>query len=380
MKTIMTRMKGLQLVVAILATVLSLTSCRDNMSNRGINIINLYGDWHQMGCQYGTAAKPMLEDVLCYIDAKLQDEEPRMSPAADIADKLYANYPDYLKEFFAGASETSGLSLDRLKLCNALEYIEGCFFCSAMAAWGDYSKDGLIYGRNYDAESYLEIGRDIVVTVFHPTDGPAAAIIGYAGEIYCVNGFNENGIFIELNNGMPSAGWDIHWDMRPGTTELFDLLFKARSLNDVDAFFNSTRSAASFIIGVADANEARLYEWCYDGAKRSDSLTPNGLMLATNHYVNPEWAFATPCDADSWNSLTRRANMAQRAQDHKGGIDVGAMKDLMSTPIEAGGPYHDKTRYQIIVEPGRMMLHLNVVGGDGWVSLEMGELFAWQSK
>ena len=52
-----------------------------------------------------------------------------------------------LLDFFAGMAETSGISMDRLKLCNAAEYVEGCFLCSAMAVWGDYSGGTLIFGR-----------------------------------------------------------------------------------------------------------------------------------------------------------------------------------------------------------------------------------------
>lgn len=358
----------------------------------GIVMVELFGDWHEMGAQYGRLAKPYLEDVLAFIDRNLApspeataeddisnvratttdaSQPSAAEKASDIADKLFANYPDYLKDFFDGASASSGISLDRLKLCNAVEYIEGCFFCSAMAVWGDWSEGGLVFGRNYDAASYAEIDKDVIVTVYHPDNGLAAATIGYAGEIYCVNGLNEKGIFIELNNGMPSAGSDIHWEICPSTSELFDLLFKAEDLDDVDNFFETTRSAASFLIGVADSCEARVYEWCYDGVKRSDAVTPDGLMVSTNHYAHPEWEYPTPADADSWNSLSRRANMLSRADENKGKIDVGAMEAIMSTSIEDGGPYHHLTRYQLVVVPSDMTISINLSCYGRWVDLDL---------
>lgn len=339
--------------------------------DRGINVLELRGDWHQMGRQYGCLAKGFLEDMLSYLDLEIGENQNQIAMARAIADSLYQNYPEYLKDFFCGMKETSGLEMDRLKLCNAAEYVEGCFFCSAMAVWGDYSAGGLVMGRNYDAVSYGEVCRNLMLTVFHPDDGISAATFGYAGEIYCVNGINEKGIFIELNNGMPSAGWEIDWSICPATTRLFDLLFAARSLDDVDDFFRNVRSSASFAIGVADRNEARVYEWCRQGVKRGDVITPDGLMVSTNHYSNPEWGFPIPAEDSCWNSGKRRANILKYAGEHKGAIGVPQMKEIMSTPISEGGPFHDLTRYQIVAVPSEIALHVKVPYNGDWVKVSL---------
>ena len=328
-----------------------------------------------MGRQYGLLAAELMTDVLDYLDSALAGNPEKIAEADDIARKLFEHYPDYLKEFFDGMSETSAIPIERLKLCNACEYVEGCFLCSAMAVWDGYTDGKLIFGRNYDAAHYSEIERDIVVTVYHPDDGQAAATVGYAGEIYCVNGMNESGLFIELNNGMPSAGTDIHWDIRPSTTELFDQLFKARSLDDLDRFFNGTRSFASFIIGVADRSEARSYEWCWDGVRRSDPATPDGLMVSTNHYVNKGWPYPLPPDADCWDSISRRCNILDRAEESKGLMDIQKVKDIMSTPLEYGGPRHTLTRYQIVAVPEDLTLHICLPSNSGWSEVDLSTIF-----
>ena len=92
----------------------------------------------------------------------------------------------------------------------------------------------------------------MVVRVFHPDDGIAAATVSYAGELYCVNGLNAKGIFIELNNGTPSAGTEMNWNICPSTVSLFNLLFEAGNMDDVDSFFKDTQSSLPYIIGVAD--------------------------------------------------------------------------------------------------------------------------------
>lgn len=341
----------------------------------GIPVIDLHGSWHQMGRQYGILAKEYVDDVLAYLDVQLKGDSVRIAEAAGIADLLYSHYPQQYKEFFDGVCATSGLTLERVKLCNAVEFVEKTFFCSAMAAWGDYAKDKLVFGRNYDAVSFSEIGRDVVLTVYHPEGEMSAATIGYAGELYCVNGFNEKGIFVELNNGTPSAGRVSHWELCPSTTHLFTLLFRASTMDDVERFFARTQSFSGFIIGVSNKDEARAYEWCYDGVRRSDQETPEGLLVSTNHYVNPSWPFPTPSNENSWNSLIRRSNLLERAQEYKGVFDVEKMADVMSMPIEAGGPYHNLTRYQMVAVPADMTLYLHIVGTDGWTTIDLEKYF-----
>lgn len=316
--------------MCILATTIcSCSSGKGSVCNiDGMDVVNLYGTWHQMGCQYGSLNKDKLLDVLEYIDGKLNGGAEKMVSAMDIADKLYSSSPEYVKDFFGGVGETSGIGLERLKLCNAVEYVEGLFFCSFMAAWDTFSGGKLVAGRNYDAASYSEIERDIIVTVFHPDDGMASAIVGYAGEIYCVNGFNEKGLFVELNNGMPSAGTDIHWELCPSTSLLLDLLLNAETMDDVDKFFASEQSFSSFIIGVCNKDEARTYEWCHDGVRRGDVSYPDGLAISTNHYVNCDWKYSVPTNENSWNSIARRANLVDMVMTHKGKIDVESMKEI----------------------------------------------------
>lgn len=339
----------------------------------GITVLDLKGSWHQMGMQYGILAKEQIKDVLAYIDLKLGADAERMNAAAGITDSLYANYPDNLKSFFDGVSESSGQNLERIKLCNAVEYIEGEFLCSAMAVWGDYGTGKLVFGRNYDASSYREIDKDLVVTVFHPDDGIAAATVSYAGELYCVNGLNAKGIFIELNNGTPSAGTEMNWNICPSTVSLFNLLFEAGNMDDVDSFFKDTQSSLPYIIGVADRNEARSYEWYYDRTRRGDVVTEDGLMISTNHYVNDEWPFAVPTDKTSWNSISRRNNLNSNAKEYKGRIDVKKMKEIMSTSLEDGGPMLSLTRYQILAVPEDMILYINIPSNGKWVKLKMSE-------
>ena len=177
-------------------------------TDRGpVRVADLRGTWREMGRQYGFLLQSELRDIVSFVDGILSAGSGNRQAALKIRDSLSARMSFPLRAFFAGAAETSGLSVEQLYSANAVEYIAGLPACSAIAVWGDYAADRLVFGRNYDyGESFLRLNRDVVITVFHPADGSlSAAIAGYAGEIYAVNGFNEAGLFLELNNGTPST-------------------------------------------------------------------------------------------------------------------------------------------------------------------------------
>lgn len=339
----------------------------------GIRIVNLSGSWYEMGRQYGNLVRPQLEHVLAFLLEKA-DTPKKLEDVGLIAERLYGHYPQVLRDFFRGAAETSGLTEKQLHMVNAVEYAEPAFMCSALAAWGDYSQGPLVYGRNYDAMSYLPIKDDLLITVFHPEGMLSALTVGYAGEIYCVNGYNERDLFLELNNGMPSAGFDIRYDLQASTTELLMLLFRAENMQDVDSFFRQTQSFSSIIIGVADKQEARSYEWCTAGVQRADGESPCGTMMQTNHYVHPAWPFPVPDDEKSWFTLTRRCNISALAERYKGQIDAERMCCIMQTPIAEGGPmFTPFTLYQLVVVPEEHKLMMRITEGADWTEIDLRE-------
>lgn len=341
----------------------------------GLNILDLHGSWHEMGRQYGYLVSELLHDVYQNFMIPNMEREPDRVPFVQaVADKLYRYYPHRLRQLFAGMVETSGLTLEQLKTVNVVEFSAAVFNCSAMAVWNDYAAGNLVYGRNYDAPGFLPLGKDVLLTAFHPSDGSlATATIGYAGEIYAVNGLNEKGVFLELNNGMPSGGTDILYERLASTTELMMMLLDADSLDYADAFFRTVKGFASYTIGMADAREARSYEWCARGVARAP-LTADGLMVMTNHYVSDKWDFAKPDDVQSWGSLTRCANLTSLAEQNRGAIDAHLMCQMMQTPIENGGPCHECTVYQIVFEPQTMRLHVRINGVTDWQQVDMGKI------
>lgn len=341
----------------------------------GIAILSLFGSWYSMGRQYGHLAKGELHRVVKgFIGEKIGGNPQKRGEIEGVANLLYSHYPPHFKEFFKGAEETSELTLMELKMANAVEYIANESGCSALAFWGEKSDGGVVYGRNYDYPGYRTLCNEIIVTVFHPEDAPnSAAIIGYAGEIYAVNAINDKGLFLELNNGMPSAGAEIDFTKPASTTRLLEIILSAQTIDDLDNFFKGENSFTSFIIGVADPTTARSYEWCRDGVKRGDSFKsstlPKGSLVITNHYVNPEWNYPTPTDSASWESITRRSNLEKMVMGIDQKVDVPLMQKMIQTDISEGGAACDATVYQMVVVLGGEHLWLKIIGKSDWVKI-----------
>lgn len=351
-----------------------------------VNVAVLRGTWREMGRQYGALLSAELQDIYrTAILGEIAAKKPEnMDVMKSIAQGYYATAPFTFRELVKGMAETSGLSQDELLLVNCVEMSAGLSLCSGVAAWGECAKDGLVYGRNYDyfPEWFKKLDKDIVIAVFHPADGSIpAATIGYAGEMYAVNGLNAEGIFLELNNGTPSGG-SIHYDNRTHSTQtLFALLFDAQDMKYEDTFFHTTNTGSSFIIGVADKKEARAYEWAFFDVKRSAGASKDGLMVITNHFTDESWGIRTPSDGRSWNSLSRRKNLQTLAEKHRGAIDAKVMMKIIETPYEKGGAATaEGTMYQLTVKPQDMALWIRIPGLQDWTHVDMGKLLSGRGE
>ncbi len=338
-----------------------------------IKVVDLRGTWREMGRQYGHLMKAELEEVWLFLDIIRQAKEGNTDKARFIVDQQIEQTPYRISEFFEGASETSGLTVDQLQFINAVERIGGLPKCSVAMAWDEYAASDLVIGRNYDYAEFFSLLKDAIsVTVYHPADGAlATATIGYVGEIYAVNGINEKGIFLELNNGKPAANIKSPDKRVTGTTMLFECLFEADELNDAELFFNTVNCSSSYIINVADENEGRSFEWCPVGVKHGGEDLPEGLLVSTNYYVNPDWLFPIPSDESCWSGQTRRRNLVERCEEQKGDLDEEKMMEIIDKTLDEGGARNDLTVYQMVVVPKTKMLWLQITGGSSWTQIDL---------
>ena len=343
------------------------------VSMNGLSVVSLHGSWYKMGRQYGALMRDELNEVYLFVESIIEYSFGNAEKVESIISVQTAQTPYRISEFLRGASETSGLTVQQLQAVNAVERIGGLPRCSAAFCWDEYAAGPLVIGRNYDySDAFALLKDDVAVTVYHPSDDSlAVATIGYVGEIYAVNGFNEKGIFMELNNGRPSANIKSPDSRVTGTTMLFSALFEVDELEDWDLFFNTVNCSSSYIINVADSEGAISYEWCPIGVKHGGTDQPEGLLVSTNYFVNPDWLFAIPSDAASWEGLTRRSNLITLCEASKGQIDDRKMLEIIGTALEDGGAMNELTVFQMVMIPETRMLWLRVIGGAGWTQIDL---------
>ena len=107
------------------------------------------------------------------------------------------------------------------------------------------------------------------------------------------------------------------------------------------------------------------------GVKKGGTDLPEGLLMAANHYVNPEWLFPVPSDAASWRSLTQRSNLIALCENAKGAVDEQKMREILELPLAEGGATDELTVFQMVMVPETGMLSLRVIGGKGWTKIDL---------
>lgn len=94
-------------------------------------------------------------------------------------------------------------------------------------------------------------------------------------------------------------------------------------------------------------------------------------ISGSDYFVNPDWLFATPSDAASWEGLTRRSNLIALCEASKGQIDDRKMLEIIGTALEDGGAMNELTVFQMVMIPETGMLWLRVIGGSGWTQIDL---------
>ncbi len=349
-----------------------------------INVPVLHGSYHRMGRQYGHLLSGELKSL--YMNAVVDHFQRARGLSGDEMDKaamsLYRFYPRRFKDMIGGMAETSGLSLREQIMLNAIEFYGLMPGCSGIIAWGDYTKgQALVAGRNYDwFEEYSAFAQSLTVTVFNPDSGVPNAIITFAGVIYATTGLNARGLFLELNNGLPSGGSLKYNDRVPAIVNLLAALTDCGSLDELDAFFNTTRTEFSFIVNAADRMRGVSYEWAPFEHRRRDG-DAEGLLVSTNHFAHPSWGTVLQ-DQAGFETVLRRENLLALGHERKGRIDPEVMEEILDIPMNEGGatwpvdgsmPY--RTTYQIVAVPASLLLWLKVPGFQEWTGVGLESLF-----
>lgn len=262
------------------------------------------------------------------------------------------------------------ISVNDAKVLNAMETLGALLpathgtgpQCAFIALSGNRTQSKtMLIGRNYDfSPPYDKLAPFLTVTIIKPPHAIPTAIIALAGEIYCPTCVNAKGIFLELNNGMPSGGYTVNEKVESLLIRLLTVIQSSKNLDAVrDAFKAIPDVDYSLIINAADKDKVNFYEFSTSKGMKEVVPSERSVFASTNYYLNPTWKVPTPTDHNTWLGVTRRSHLLQLGQARHA-ITIQDFEILMNKNLRQGGAMWSSTIYQVIYDPSHLTLHLKI--------------------
>jgi hypothetical protein len=309
-----------------------------------IAVLKVGGTPYEMGFQHGTLLR---EELLAGAEWLDNSELALLEPLAetyDLVDKaMAASYPEVIEECqgIVDAMDDPSWDMDRCMLLAygdpVLEFIsQEVFGCSQFVASGEATADGgLIHGRNLDWSEVRHIIDHPTIIVRFPDEGMPTVVYGFPGNVSPYSGMNQAGLATASNEAHGLAAVD--WDGPAHTQMQAKILREASSLDEVEAFLLGEIHSSTELFVVSDGNtgEAAVFEMAPDGMSRRD-ISADGVVYATNHFVNPTTEPLHEAQEPGGNSPARFERLVQLMEPDgvdsvHGGLDldgaIGVLRD-----------------------------------------------------
>lgn len=361
----------------------------------GYAVLSLHGSWKEMGRQYGSL---LSKDLRAFHSDIRTDLEARGYDASffEGIKAVYSGYTPEMKALVEGMSETSGLSLDEHIFLDASFYVLPAFIiqellaaknvpsCSGIAVSGERTADGTLYfARNWDmtAEAMKPYRKYMALVAFNPVEeGLSFANIRPLGQVYVETGMNENGVFVELNNGSASDAAE-NSGARFSVASLFDFLRTSASLDEMIGLVATTPMDASYIIQAADATRAVSVEKPTFDARVLEQK--DGALYALNNFARPTheaWKgkiIELPDNAHDDRQLCLDALLA--TPEWEKNVTLETVKAMMDRTVDKGGPVVDQPAFgtvlQVIAVPAELRILFRGYGYSDWADVDLIHLF-----
>lgn len=339
----------------------------------GITILSLKGTYYEMGMHYGRLMKDSLQKWANYYNTTWKDANPEAynyvtSKILEGGNNLFLS--DKIKDFLDGIVLTSGLpkkDVYRLDQCCAFDYmfsgkitIPKGAACTFIGAYGAATGGHTIIARNLDLQRPLAVRNyNSVITIMHPSNGDhKVATFGFVGfpQGYALLNL-DNTVFTEYNTGNSAdAGTDPDLTSR----DMMDLAFDAiTEKGNTDApttaeYLRTKRLLSPSFFGVADKNTVLVVQRAIgaDGVIAQNSLG-NNINGVTNVFLDSTihktklniYNASTAVDAPDKKldtparGMVRWVNLVSYFTAHPSGLDINAMKTIISTDIADSGVF-----------------------------------------
>lgn len=351
----------------------------------GFNVLLLSGSNFEKGVSYGKLMTSQLNESLKIINRYFVEENGiSFERLVKKAREFHEKYPYSYKLFIEGISEGSGLTLDECMILNGMETLNSllyekdivhCTFASIPSSEDDVKRN--IITRNYDfPKPFDQCAKYLTVTVIDNENKIPVAFIGMPGQIYCPTCINEKGLFMELNNGMPSGGFGVNNDRETLLVRLLQIMEDSTSLDQIERQLKSTLSDYSLIINVADSQSVFSAEFSSENGVRVHSPNNNRPFVSTNFFQSLQWnTIPDPTDESTWLGVTRRNNLVNLIEKMNGKFDIDDILNIMSTSINDGGSKWELTIYQLVFDTRSQMLYLCGPKSNEWINISLQKMF-----
>lgn len=282
-------------------------------------VLRLKGSFYEMGRQHATLMRDALLEGIAYIEgSELGLLEPMMK-AMGYLDEAYAQSYDSVFEECRGMTdvlEAEGWTLDR---CLSLAYGEvflehlkaGGPGCSQFVVTGAGTADGaMVHGRNMDWDRIEYLLKYPVVIVRHPEGRIPYAVVGFPGCVAPYNGINAAGLSVASNEA--NSDNDIDRVGRSHVQMIAEVLGTATGIAEARAFFEAQDHMTAEILVVADGahDTAAVFEMSATHMAARE-MGPDGVVFATNHFVDPAMAPYHLAYGPGKSSMTRYQRLGQ---------------------------------------------------------------------
>ncbi len=233
--------------------------------------------------------------------------------------------PERFQEEMIGLANTSGISIDEIRLTNVFPAL---FHCSGFAVFDSATVGGTLYhGRVLDYITELGLQYYSVVSVIKPNGYNAFVNVGFAGFIGSVTGMNEH----QVSFGEMGGGGEGDWDGMPMALLMREGLEKANTLNEAVNIFKVTPRTCEYYYVIADGKipDAR---GLATSPSRFEVIHPNEYHKQLTKPIK---------DAVLMSAGSRYEKLVERVKENYGKIDAEKAIRLMDRPVAMKSNLHN---------------------------------------
>ncbi|MBL7092830.1 hypothetical protein ISS22_02535 [candidate division KSB1 bacterium] len=297
----------------------------------GNRVLIAKGTHREIGEAHGALLKPEVRKMIdatlytiCWVYT-MERKQWFIDDMRDAYKRLEPFIPQKYQEEMAGLAETSGISLEEIRLTNVFPAL---FHCSGFALWGKATAGGKLYhGRILDYMTGLGLQYHAVVYVLQPDGSNGFANIGYAGFIGSVSGMNDQQVAIGEMGGRGEGDWD----GMPMAFLVREGLEKANTLDEALTIFRDTPRTCEYFYVISDGKIPDA---------RGLATSPSRFEIVEPNVPHPLLPHAIE-DAVLLSAGDRYENLAKRVKENYGTIDGQKAIRLMDRPVAMKSDLHN---------------------------------------